>query len=174
MPLCLCSSLVSCASAADPPGGPPDPEPPLIVRVAPESGAVLTEPPRSVEVAFNEVISERIPGPRQDISSAVILSPVRGETRVAWRRNRLEIWPQEGFERGRVYHLQLLPVIRDLRDNRLARGRVVVFSTGPQLPEATLSGTLVDWIGARAAALALVEAVLLPDSLPYRTITDSS
>lgn len=167
-------AAAACASAADPPGGPPDPSPPAVLRVNPESGSVLAEPPRAVEIIFDEVISERISGPRQNIAGAVILSPVDGETRVAWRRNRLEVRPREGFQPGRVYHLQLLPVVRDLRDNRLPRGRVVVFSTGPALPNARLSGTLVDWTGGRAAVNGLIEAVSLPDSLPYRTLTDSS
>lgn len=158
----------------DPPGGPPDRDPPLIVRVEPDSGAVLAQPPRAVNVILSEVVNERIAAQKPDIGGAVILSPARGLVNVSWHRDRLEVKPKEGFRLGRVYRLEILPVLTDLRQNRMREGRLVVFSTGPAIPASRLSGALVDWAGGRAGAAQLVEAVLLPDSLPYRAATDSS
>jgi hypothetical protein len=164
----------ACASAGDPPGGPPDTTPPRLLRVEPESGAVLTAAPRSAVLYFDEVVSERIVAPQPDISGAVILSPATDRVSVDWHRTRLTVTPRGGFRPGRIYHLQLLPVIADLRNNRMRVGRTIVFSTGPEIPAATLSGAVVDWAGGRPAAGALIEAVLLPDSLPYRALADST
>jgi hypothetical protein len=164
---------LACAYAGDPPGGPPDTTPPRVVQVVPESGAVLATPPRQVEILFDEVISEQVAAQQRDIQGAVLLSPVTGKVAVDWRRTRLTVEPRGGFKPGRIYRLELLPVITDLRQNRMRQGKLVVFSTGPAIPAATLRGTVVDWTGNRAAASALVEAVLLPDSLPYRALADS-
>ena len=164
---------MGCAFAAEPPGGPPRTTPPRVLRVAPESGAVLTTPPRQVEIDFDEVVAEQITGTTRDITGAVLLSPVAGKYSVDWHHSHLTVEPKGGFLPGRIYRVELLPVIVDLRQNRLRQGKVVVFSTGPDIPTATLSGTIVDWVGNRVAAGALVEAVLLPDSLPYRALADS-
>lgn len=172
--LLLGGAAAGCASTGDPPGGPPDSEPPLVVRVAPDSGAVLTAPPDEVEIVLDEVVNERIAAPRPDIGGAVIFSPATGEVRVRWHRNRLSVRPRGGFRPGRVYRIELLPVLTDLRQNRMRAGRVIVFSTGPEIPGTSLQGALVDWVAGRAGPGALVEAVLLPDSLPYRALTDSA
>jgi len=166
--------LAACASAGDPPGGPPDQEAPRIVATEPDSGAVLERVPDHASITFDEVISERIVGNPTAIGGAVLVSPSAGETRVSWKRTRLEAKPAGGFRLGRIYRVELLPVLTDLRQNRLTEGRVIVFSTGPAIPSAEFEGTVVDWPGARAAPRALIEAVLLPDSLPYRTFTDST
>jgi len=158
----------------DPPGGPPDREPPVVSRIAPDSGSTALIPPRDVEVLLSEVVAERVAAPRPDIASAVLLSPVRGQVQVGWHRNRITVRPREGLLPGRVYRLEVFPVLVDLRQNRMRAGRVSVFSTGPAIPDARLEGSAVDWVGARAGAGALVEAVLLPDSLAYRAVTDSS
>jgi len=164
----------ACASAGDPPGGPPDTEPPTVLRIEPESGAVLTTPPDEADIYFSEVISERVTAQPPDIGGALLLSPAEGEVRVSWHRDRISVKPREGFRPGRIYHLELLPVIADLRTNRLREGRFVVFSTGPAIPSAGITGTVVDWVAGRPAVGALVEAILLPDSLAYRTLADSS
>lgn len=172
--LCACTLLAACASAGDPPGGPPDEEAPQVVSSVPDSGAVLDRVPGEAVIIFNEVISERVAGTPPTISGAVLVSPSPGETRVSWKRSRLEVRPSDGFRPGRIYRVELLPVVTDLRQNRIAQGRVIVFSTGPAIPSAALDGAVADWAGGRAAPRALIEAVLLPDSLSYRTYADST
>ncbi len=162
-----------CASAGDPPGGPPDREPPRVLRVEPESGTVLAAPPSEANIYFDEVIEERVAAQPPDIASAVILSPTSDQVRVAWHRDRISVRPRTGFQSGRVYRLELLPVITDLRTNKMRAGRTVIFSTGPPIPDAVVEGTVVDWIGGKPAVRALVEAVLMPDSLVYRALADS-
>ena len=147
----------------------------MVAAVRPDSGSVVPSPPGDVEVLLSEVVSERIAAPRPDIGGAVLLSPVLGRVAVTWHRNRLSVRPREGFRPGRIYRLEIFPVLVDLRQNRMREGRTVVFSTGPaEIPSAVLSGAVVDWAGGRPGTGALVEAVLMPDSLPYRTLADSS
>jgi len=93
---------------------------------------------------------------------------------VSWRRSRITVRPAEGWHPDRVYRVELLPGVTDLRRNRSDEGKVVTFSTGGPPPSTTLQGTVVDWTSARPAPEALVVALLLPDSLPYRALADSS
>ena len=176
--LAVLAGLGACAYAAPPPGGPPRTTPPRIVRVEPESGAVLTEPPHEAEIVFDEVINEQAAGQGnqgvgQYLNGAVLLSPAPAKVSVGWHRYRISVRPEGGFRPGRIYRLELLPVISDLHNNHLKRGRTVIFSTGPEIPHAALSGTVVDWGGDRAAGGALIRAVLLPDTLPYLALADS-
>jgi hypothetical protein len=170
----LAAVAVACASAGDPPGGPPDQDPPVVTRIAPDSGSVASALPSEALVYLNEVVNERVASPRSDISSAVLLSPVKGPVRVTWRRDHISVRPREGFQPGRVYRLEVFPVLTDLRQNRMKRGAIAVFSTGPALAGGRLDGAVVDWAGGRPAIGALIEAVLLPDSLPYRAVADST
>jgi len=170
----LAAVAVACASAGDPPGGPPDQDPPVVTRIAPDSGSVASALPSEALVYLNEVVNERVASPRSDISSAVLLSPVKGPVRVTWRRDHISVRPREGFQPGRVYRLEVFPVLTDLRQNRMKRGAIAVFSTGPALAGGRLDGAVVDWAGGRPASGALIEAVLLPDSLSYRAVADSA
>ena len=55
---CLTALVVACASPGTPPGGPPDPETPKIVRITPDTNAVNVRGDVAV-IHFDEVISER-------------------------------------------------------------------------------------------------------------------
>jgi hypothetical protein len=108
------------------------------------------------------------------LEKLVVLSPTTAVPDVNWRRDRITVRPQEGWRPNRVYRVQLLPGVTDLRNNRSSDGVVLTFTTGAPRPQATLKGTVVDWTSSRPTAGALVVATLLPDSLPYRGVADSS
>jgi hypothetical protein len=166
---------------AVPPGGPPDSTPPHIIVTRPESGAVLAGFKDDAVIRFDELIDEmgglggegKGGGSLSGLPSKVVLSPVAGPVHVSWHRTSLHIKPREGWKRGRVYHLQLLPGIADLRHNVMKLGAKVIFSTGPALPHAVLSGTVLQWVEQRAMPQALIRAVLLPDTVAYMTFADS-
>jgi len=82
--------------------------------------------------------------------------------------------PREGWKRNRVYRIELLPGVTDLRSNRSETGAAITFITGGPRPQTTLQGQVVDWGTSRPVPGALVVATLLPDSLPYRGVADSS
>lgn len=171
------SALLACARIEPPPGGPPDLAPPRLIATRPDSLATLG--PRGVaEFQFDEVISEGGAPNRGEgtggLEKLVILSPTNAVPQVSWRRNRITVRPREGWRPNRVYRVQLLPGVTDLRNNRSAEGTVLTFTTGAPRPQTTLQGTVVDWTTSRPAAGALIVATLLPDSLPYRGVADSS
>jgi hypothetical protein len=129
------------------------------------------------EFQFDEVISEGGTPNRGEgtggLEKLVILSPSKRVPDVSWKRNRITVRPQEGWRPNRVYRVQLLPGVTDLRNNRSPEGAVITFSTGAPRPQLTLQGQIVDWSTARPATNGLVIATLLPDSLPYRGVADS-
>ncbi|HYF39112.1 MAG TPA: Ig-like domain-containing protein, partial [Gemmatimonadales bacterium] len=131
-----------------------------------------------VEFQFDEVVSEGgTPNQGQGtggLEKLVILSPTTQVPEVSWRRSRITVKPREGWRPNRIYRVQLLPGVTDLRNNPSDEGAVLTFSTGAPRPQNTLQGRVVDWSTSRPAPAALVVASLLPDSLPYRGVADSS
>jgi hypothetical protein len=93
---------------------------------------------------------------------------------VSWHRSSIHVKPKEGWKPGRVYQLQVLPGIADLRRNTLKERRTIVFSTGPAIPHASLSGAAVAWVEQRALVGGLIRALPLPDTIAYLTLVDSS
>ena len=184
--LLLAAALAACANQGEPPGGPPHTVPPQVVRVVPESGAVLPDLKGDAVIQFDEVIDE-MPGtgggggggagvaaPVTGLAHQIILSPVAGDVRVSWHRSAIHVKPAEGWKPNRVYHLELLPGIVDLRRNILKQGKTVIFSTGPALPHAGLAGTVLQWVEQRTAVGAVIRAAPLPDSVAYVTVADSA
>lgn len=163
--------LAGCASMGNPPGGPQDFAPPVLLSTRPDSGAVLPEFDGDAEFQFDEVISEQSGG---GLDNLVLLSPRPEKINVSWKRSRLTVRPGDGWRPGTVYHLTLLPGTTDLSNNRLQDRVTLIFTTGGPIPATTYTGTVIDWAMGRAAAGNLVEAVLMPDSLVYVTQTDSA
>ncbi len=172
------SVLSGCARIEPPPGGPPDPAPPRLIATRPDSFARLSGFKGDAEFEFDEVVSEGGAPNRGEgtggLEKLVILSPSNRVPEVNWRRNRITVRPQEGWRPNRVYRVELLPGVADLRSNRSEEGAVITFTTGAARPQTTLDGQIFDWSTGRPAQAALVIASLLPDSLPYRGVADSS
>jgi hypothetical protein len=130
------------------------------------------------EFQFDNVISEGGTPNRGEgtggLEKLVILSPTTRVPEVSWKRTRITVRPKEGWRPNRVYRIELLPGVTDLRNNRSPQGAVITFTTGAPRPQLTLQGQVVDWSTARPATNGLIIATLLPDSLPYRGVADSS
>ncbi|HYV96434.1 MAG TPA: Ig-like domain-containing protein [Gemmatimonadaceae bacterium] len=164
---------VACASPAEPPGGPPDLDPPKLVHVAPDSGRVQVKT-RQVELQFDEVIAES-PRGAQNLAGIVLISPVEGDPVVEWHRSRITIRPRKGWRAGTTYVVTVLPGIADLKGNARDTATTIVFSTGDSIPRTRVSGVAFDWTKAAPAARALVTANPAGDStLTYVTETDST
>jgi Bacterial Ig-like domain len=161
-----------------PPGGPEDKVPPKLLATVPESVGVYPGWHQDVEFRFDEIISEGS-SPNQglgtgDLEKLILLSPSNRVPVIHWKRSRITVRPREGWKPDRVYRIELLPGLVDLRRNRLDTTAVLTFSTGGALPTDTLRGIAIDWPAGKVAAGALVELVHRPDSLVYRSVTDSS
>jgi hypothetical protein len=181
IPLAL-AFAAACANTGQPPGGPPDEKPPVILGVYPESGAVLPNPRGDAVIQFDGVIDEQSggggggggAGAVAGLASRILLSPTAGPVNVTWHRSAIHVKPKEGWKPGRVYQLQILPGIADLRRNVMKTRRTIVFSTGPTIPHARLDGIAVQWVEQRALVGGLIRAQLLPDTLAYLALVDSA
>ncbi len=179
----LVSALAfGCASQGAPPGGPPRTTPAAILRTTPESGAVVPDFRGKAVVQFDEVIDEAPGSPGgggggtgaiTGLAQKIVLSPVAGDVKVSWHRSEIHVQPEEGWKPNRVYHLQVLPGIADLRRNITKTGTTIIFSTGGALPGAALSGTALLWVEQRLLTQAVIRATPLPDTAAYVTLTDS-
>ena len=161
-----------CASPGLPPGGPPDPNPPKIVRITPDTGKVSVRVPRVV-FQFDEVVSERPQG-AVNLAGLFLVSPRQGEPEVDWHRDAITVRPRRGFRANTVYTVTMLPGLVDLRGNVRKEGAQTVFSTGPTIPRSRITGIVFDWAAGRVAAAPLVEAIQRPDSVVYVTVADSA
>lgn len=172
-------AAIACARIEAPPGGPPDTAPPQLISVEPDSMAVVPGFDGEVEFVFDEVVSEgtspNVGAGTGDLERLVVLSPSPNVPEVSWRRSRIGVRPREGWQPDRVYRVELLPGVVDLRQNRASgTATVLTFTTGAPAPSTYLTGRVMDWSSGRPAAGALVEALLVRDSLAYRTHADSS
>lgn len=168
----------ACARIESPPGGPIDRAPPILRAVFPDSLRSIPDFDEDVAFEFDEVVSEGS-SPNfglgtGDLERLVVLSPSNEVPVVRWKRSRITVRPREGWRPDVVYRVELLPGIADLSRNMTKRSAVVTFANGGPLPTDSLMGRVVDWSTQRAVPLGLVEAVLQPDSLVYRTTADST
>lgn len=170
--------LTACARMGPPAGGPDDKVAPKLVATVPDSTGAYATWDRDVEFRFDEVISEggqpSMGLGTGDLEKLVLLSPSANVPVVRWKRDRLTVHPKEGWKRNRVYRVELLPGVTDLRRNKSDTTMVLTFSTGGASATDTLSGIALDWVAGRPARAALIELVLQPDSLVYRAVTDST
>ena len=157
----------ACASMQPPPGAPFDAEAPVLLSASPDSGAVIADFDDDVEFQFDEVITE------QGLEALVTISPRHDELSVSWKRRRFTVKPRDGWHRNAVYQVTLRAGVTDLQNNRTEEGSTIVFSTGGDIPNTRIGGSVVDWEAGRMAAGAVVEAIRLPDSLTYVGASDS-
>jgi hypothetical protein len=162
----------ACANQALPPGGPPDVDSPVIVKVTPEHEAIISRP-RDVELRFDEVISESPRGGARDLRELVFISPRSGQPRVSWGRTRLTIRPSKGWKPNTVYSIQIKPGIQDLRNNGIDTTIRLVFSTGGPIPRTQVTGVAFDWPAGKGLSGAVIEAIA-PDSTIYQAVADSA
>ena len=169
--LVACVLAAGCASMQTPPGGPPDAEPAVLLRVVPETGAVNARPPYAV-FQFDEVVAERQRS--GTLADLFIISPSDGAADVDWDRERIQVRPRRGWRPNTTYTVTLLPGLADLRGNVRSEGATLVFSTGPEIAGSAVRGIVFDWVAGLVVANARVEAVSRPDSVVYLGRTDST
>jgi len=143
----------------------------VLLSVSPDSGAIVPDLHDPLVFRFDEVINERSGG---TLDNLIELSPRAEEVNVRWKRTAVEVRPAHGWMSGIVYQVRLLPGMTDLRSNRMTEGKTVVFTTGGEIPNTRLEGVVLDWEEGRVGRNALIEAILLPDSLTYTGTADSA
>jgi hypothetical protein len=169
IPLLLLLALAAgCAHVEAPPGGAEDREPPRLLVTRPDSLTVVRDLASPVILVFDERVSER------GIEQAVLVSPRTSMVRVDHRRDEIRVSLRQGWVPGVIYHITVLPEIQDLFGNRRGEPVRFVFSTGPEIPETRLTGSVTDRLTGRSEANVRVEAIRRADSLVYSIPSDSA
>ena len=169
--LILLAALVACAQQGFPPGGPPDKVPPKLLKTTPDSNARnVTE--KEANFQYDEVLTER-PSGASSLEALVLISPRDGAPRVGWHRSRISVRGHKDWKPNTTYTVTMLPGISDLRGNAEKLGYQLVFSTGPEIASASVSGVVFDWPAGHPAPNAIVEAISHPDSTVYIGHADS-
>ncbi len=161
----------ACAQQGQPPGGPEDRRPPVVVSTEPDTFAMLGEFRGPVRFRFDERISERTTSGTMD--DAVIVSPRTGDVRVRPGRRELTVEVDGGFLPGVVYRVTLLPVVSDLFNNQLRDPFEIVFSTGGELIESAVAGLAWDRVSGEGVESLEVLAIAQEDSAVHVARTDS-
>ena len=165
--------IANCASPGVPPGGPVDTDAPRLVDVAPDSGATSTTPKEAV-FRFDEVVSER-PSGAATLQALFLVSPRSGTPEVDWHRREVTVRPSRGWRPNTAYTITMLPGMSDLRGNVRNTGAVVVFSTGAEIPQSRIAGTVFNWLTGNPAPRAFIEARPVTDTtIAYVAATDST
>ncbi|MEW5929958.1 MAG: Ig-like domain-containing protein [Gemmatimonadota bacterium] len=158
----------ACAHIEPPPGGPEDRQAPQLLATRPDTlrrGGAFTEP---VVLLFDERLSE------QSVRDAVSVSPRTSAAEIDHRGDEIRVSLRRGWEAGRIYQVTVAPGVQDLFNNRRAEPVRLVFSTGPEIPDTRLAGTVTARTTGRPEAGTRVEATLVPDSLVYSVQSDSA
>jgi hypothetical protein len=154
--------VVACASAGQPPGGPEDHEPPVILSVKPDSGQ-LNARPRQIDFQFDEVVAQQALG-ATDLSRLFLISPRNGDPDVSWHRQRITIKPHGNYRANTAYVVTMFPGLADLRGNVRKEGATIIFSTGPTIPRGGITGIVFDWAAQHTVPNAYIEAFQRSDT----------
>jgi hypothetical protein len=160
--------VAACAHVEAPPGGPVPESPLAVVAVRPDTPAIVPGWRGPAVIAFDRPLSER------GVQEAVSLSPAPDGFTVDHRGSEIRVQPRRGWAPGTIYHVEVVPGVQDRFNNRLEAPVRLVFSTGPEIPDTRVSGRLTDRVRGEPAVGARLDAVRLPDSLTYTTLTDSA
>jgi hypothetical protein len=165
--------VVACASAGQPPGGPDDHDPPVILSVKPESGQ-LNIRPGQIDFQFDEVVAQQALG-ATDLSKLFLVSPRNGDPDVSWHRKRITIKLHGQFRTNTAYIVTMFPGLADLRGNVRKEGATIIFSTGPTIPRFGITGVLFDWAAQHTVPNAYIEAMLRSDTtLKFVGVSDTT
>jgi hypothetical protein len=154
--------VVACASAGQPPGGPEDHDPPVILSVKPDSGQ-LNVRPGQIDFQFDEVVAQAALG-ATDLSKLFLVSPRNGDPDVSWHRQRITIKLHGQFRTNTAYVVTMFPGLADLRGNVRKEGATIIFSTGPTIPRFGITGVVFDWAAQHTVPNAYIEAMLRSDT----------
>jgi hypothetical protein len=171
----LLFTLSTCAREEGPSGGEQDRIPPSVIAATPSSLAQVTDLETTIRIQFNETVSERtLVG---TIDDAVLLSPLTPGMDVSHKGDALEVKVEGGLKPNRVYRVTVLPVIRDRFSNPMRSAFELVFSTGAELRESAVVGSVIDRLSGRGMGNVTVFAAPVQqapgDTVVYATRTDS-
>ena len=134
----LACLLIQCAGQIQPPGGPPDTEPPRIIRTLPDSNAVRVQT-TSIELEFSEYVD------RRSVEESIFISPYLGDLQFDWSGTQVTFTFPQPLRRNTTYVVNVGTDVADLRaQNRMSSGFTLAFSTGDSIDQGHISGRVFD------------------------------
>ncbi|MCX7761685.1 MAG: Ig-like domain-containing protein [Candidatus Kryptonium sp.] len=129
--------LFGCAVQIPPSGGPPDTEPPKIIKTYPQNGA-LNFRDNHIEVEFNEYVDKR------SVQEAIYISPyITGEVQYKWSGRKLRINFPGKLKDNTTYVVTFGTEIRDLNaGNKMKESFTLAFSTGSEIDSGSIEGKI--------------------------------
>jgi hypothetical protein len=126
-----------CARKLPPTGGPPDLEPPSVLRVSPDSGATSVDRTGHPVVEFSEAMDPR------SASLAVEIAPLVEIKARRWSGRKLALVFADSLRANQTYTLFVGTDARDQHGNALRSGRAVPFTTASEFPAGRIAGDVV-------------------------------
>lgn len=160
--------MLGCAREMPPPGTRPDEVPPSILRIRPAPDTIVADFDGLVELRFDEPV--RIPN---DIARQMFVTPMEVyETETGFSDLRLR--PEDGWRDG-VMYCYSIPAdgISDLLRNRMEGSAEFCFTTGAEIRQARVEGSIIDGLTGEPQPEARVIFWSGPDSIPYGALADS-
>ena len=128
--------FISCAAVMSPPGGPKDETPPELIETFPPDGTTHFEGGR-VELLFSEYLDENT------VDRAIAILPsLKEKPDITYSGKKVYIDFPDSLFMNQTY---IISINRDLGDEhrvKLSQGIQVAFSTGPQIDQGAISGTV--------------------------------
>lgn len=131
-----CFFVQSCATPSGPTGGPRDETGPKILQTKPETGTTNFSGDE-VQFYFDEFIQ------RNSINNNITIEPEFGAIyKLKWKRKRLSIIFEDPLPDSSTIIVTLGGNVADTRGNKVGAPKIVAFSTGNEIDEASITGRL--------------------------------
>jgi hypothetical protein len=126
-----------CARKLPPSGGPPDIQPPSLVLVAPDSGAVGVPLDATVRLRFSESVD------RASVAQSVLFGPGVRDPELRWEDGRTVVLrPRTALVAGRTYVVYVGVGVRDVRGNPIDHPGTIHFTTADSFPPGAIEGAV--------------------------------
>ena len=130
--------LVGCAGQYDPPGGPVDSTPPVVIRTAPDTDAVHVDT-QSLTFEFSKYVR------RETLQGSIFISPDVGPLEYDWSGKEVTVHFKEHLRKGTTYVVNVGTDVADVNaGNRMAKAFTLAFSTGDSLDAGVIGGKIFD------------------------------
>jgi hypothetical protein len=160
---------IACASEQPPPGALPDHQPPQIESIEPAPDSIVPGFSGALRVRFDEPVR---------VEDGSFLRQLVASPLEAYRLEKgfsdLRLQPRDGWRDSVVYCMEIPAGIRDLLSNQTEIGTQFCFSTGVEMIDSEVTGTVLNAETGLPELAASVVFLQAPDSVPYGGLTDEN
>lgn len=130
-------AITGCAGIQSPSGGPPDKDPPVVIKTNPAPGTLRFSGDR-FSFSFNKYIN------RRSLEESFFVSPPIGDHEFQWDGKEVEVDFEEPLRANTTYVITLGTDLADTKGNKLYRSFSLPFSTGERIDSASIKGRIDD------------------------------